>query len=872
MKRLLPIVFSLLFLNAIAQVADHFDDGDFTQMPAWSGSDSDFTVGPDLQLHLNAGDAGTSYLSVPSNLTSVNDCEWKFRITIDFSPSSSNYSRIYLSSDQPDLTSALNGYYLQFGESLTNDAIELFRQNGNLSTSLCRGTNGSIAFPFTASVRVLRDGMGTWKLLTDFSGGANYTLQAMGSDTTFSQAQFIGLLCTYTSGNISGFAFDDFYAGPEIPDTISPRVILAESFTSNSIEVTFSELVDNTDALDVQNYIVDQGIGSPHTIFADSLNPLKYILIFNNSFQANNQYSLQVSGVKDPAQNQLQTQDISFSYMPVAAASENDIVFSEIYFEVSSTSPLPGGEYIEIYNRKDSAVILSGWKISDGTSDGKIPDFRLDAHEYAVLYGENLAPEFISIPNAVAVTSFPTLNNDVGDRLSLLNASGDTISEMQFNDEYYHDEKKDDGGWSIERVDNDFLCRNSKNWVASQSAFHGTPGRVNSVASLFIDDTGPKIINVYPEDSTSLVIIFNEQLSGTSRYADAFRIIDDNSVTLPFSFSSVSESGDSIRLSVSALFDHKLYTLIVLEGIEDCPGNFYSGRREIQFGKPKHAEAKDVLINELLFYSNESGGDFLELINRSDKIIDLRDWVITETDYSDFSDIKEVAIITQGHRMLLPGEYLLLTRQVAKLKRYYDCLNEYALMETSSMPDFNSSEGRAVIHDDGGNEIDAFKYSDDMHFKLLSETRGVSLERMCTDVNSDNPFIWHSAAATAGFATPGYRNSQVVGLMSVGNEVSVDEEVFSPDDDGYFDVLTIRYQFPQPGTVLSLNVYDFEGRLTKKLLPGETVSSQGIITWNGLTDLGTIARAGIYVIVGKSFDLDGNEKVFRKAVFLVGSH
>ncbi len=45
-----------------------------------------------------------------------------------FSSSATNNGRVYLASDQSDLTKPLNGYYLQFGEANSNDAIELFRQ------------------------------------------------------------------------------------------------------------------------------------------------------------------------------------------------------------------------------------------------------------------------------------------------------------------------------------------------------------------------------------------------------------------------------------------------------------------------------------------------------------------------------------------------------------------------------------------------------------------------------------------------------------------------------------------------------------------------------------------------------------------------
>ena len=105
-------------------------------------------------------------------------------IRLNFSPSSSNYARVYLASDQQDLQQALNGYFLQFGESLSNDAIELFRQSGTTITSVCRARDGFVANAFSAGVKIERNNLGKWILSVDYNGGTNYEIEATGNDTT----------------------------------------------------------------------------------------------------------------------------------------------------------------------------------------------------------------------------------------------------------------------------------------------------------------------------------------------------------------------------------------------------------------------------------------------------------------------------------------------------------------------------------------------------------------------------------------------------------------------------------------------------------------------------------------------------------------
>ena len=183
------LLFALLFIilisaKANAQVIDNFTDGNITANPAWAGDSAQFMVNAAFQLQTNNTIAGASYLSTPSYTSSLNNTEWSFYIKQAFAPSSSNYGRVYLVSSVANLEGALNGYYLQFGEALSNDAVELFRQTGTTSTSVCRGVNGQIAALFAIGVRVTRDAAGIWKLYVDLTGGTSYGLEATVADNT----------------------------------------------------------------------------------------------------------------------------------------------------------------------------------------------------------------------------------------------------------------------------------------------------------------------------------------------------------------------------------------------------------------------------------------------------------------------------------------------------------------------------------------------------------------------------------------------------------------------------------------------------------------------------------------------------------------
>ncbi|NBU46448.1 MAG: hypothetical protein EBS34_03210, partial [Flavobacteriales bacterium] len=122
----LLIFWFLISFTAFGQVTDDFSDGDFTTNPTWSGTTADFIVNTSQQLQLNNTVAATSQLTTTHNLPDLNAKEWRIWVKQSFSPSSSNYGRVYLTADNSDLTLVQNGYYLQFGEANAIDAIRLF--------------------------------------------------------------------------------------------------------------------------------------------------------------------------------------------------------------------------------------------------------------------------------------------------------------------------------------------------------------------------------------------------------------------------------------------------------------------------------------------------------------------------------------------------------------------------------------------------------------------------------------------------------------------------------------------------------------------------------------------------------------------------
>ena len=172
------------------------------------------------------------------------------------------------------------------------------------------------------------------------------------------------------------------------------------------------------------------------------------------------------------------------------------------------------------------------------------------------------------------------------------------------------------------------------------------------------------------------------------------------------------------------------------------------------------------------------------------------------------------------------------------------------------MSDF-SSDDVAYLLLPNGEIADEIAYNSDMHFPLLNTTDGVSLERVDYNRPSDDATNWHSAAESAGFATPGIVNSQAVTTTSVTTEIGVEPEIFSPDNDGYNDVVTFSIRMEEPGFLGNLNVYNSEGLHIRYLMQNDLLGNDARVSWDGISDDGTKAPIGIYVILFEAFNTDG---------------
>jgi hypothetical protein len=231
--------------------------------------------------------------------------------------------------------------------------------------------------------------------------------------------------------------------------------------------------------------------------------------------------------------------------------------------------------------------------------------------------------------------------------------------------------------------------------------------------------------------------------------------------------------------------------------------------------------------------------------------------------------ISSIVPLADDHACIKAGELLAFTENREAVLYFYQSLNEDNIIQIEKLPPLNNDSGNVLILYENSLIIDELTYRDDMHFGLLRDTEGVSLERVNPRVQTQDPGNWHSAAETVGFATPAYRNSQYIdGSNPSDDPVYIDPFVFSPDNDGFDDYTNIYYRFGEPGYLASVYVFDSRGRIVTQLANNTILSTQGRLVWDGLFGDGRKVPPGTYLVWFRINDLNGTVKSFKKAVVL----
>jgi hypothetical protein len=472
MKEVILCIFICHSCLNYGQVTDNFGDKDLTKNPTWSGNLDHFITNAEGLLQLNAPIAGRSLIYTPSAL--LDSFSFEIEVALEFSPSASNYSRLYFHIDNIDPAVA-NGYYLNLGENGSNDAIRLYRLTRGSSTLLASGTLGKIANNtnnFTISLSYSQENLKLQAKYGNEDRSNEFVLKEMLSPKP---QGFFAIECVYTSTRTDKFFFDNLNLKRLVPDTIPPVFEKAIVESPTRLDLTFSESI-KVPAISQIRIKPNIPISS---VVIDPLQDSKTRINLASSIPEGSYFTIEVDGIEDLKSNKSKLQSKIFGIFK--EAGQGELIITEILFD-----PVNGGDdYLEIYNISDKILDLNGLTISNPSRNEtkKIVEKLLISPKSYLCFNKNpnqIISQYKPSDNASFFAfTLPSFLNEGGKAL-ILNSIGLPLDSMSYDAGMHDALINDTEGVSLERIkDQSNVFTNSWKSGVEKTNF-GTPGYENS--------------------------------------------------------------------------------------------------------------------------------------------------------------------------------------------------------------------------------------------------------------------------------------------------------------------------------------------------------------------------------------------------------
>ncbi len=548
----------------------------------------------------------------------------------------------------------------------------------------------------------------------------------------------------------------------------------------------------------------------------------------------------------------------------VTAQNRYDVVIDEIMADQTPPVSLPSNEWIELKNVSPNPINLLNWRIGDLTGQsGPMPNFILQPDSFVIICTGSAVAAMQVYGRVISVTSFPSLDND-GDLIYLKSNTGLIIHAVNYSSEWYQNAVKKEGGWTLEMIDSKNPCAGMSNWKASVDIRGGSPGIKNSIDAVNNDMVGPSLKKVYAIDNLNIVAEFDEPVDSL-KGATLTNYSVDGGLTIQ-SATTISPLFNQVQLRLTNPMQPNTIYNLTSNNITDCKNNPIGSKNKSKFGLPADAAISEIVINEILFNPKTGGSDYVEFYNRSNKIYDANKLYIANRNSS--NAVSSAKLLSSSPFLFFPGDYIVVTADANNLKLNFLVKNPDAVHVVSTMPSFPDDKGNVILLNFQGNIVDEVAYNKSWHFALLDDENGVSLERIDPEGPSQEASNWHSSASTAGYGTPTYKNSQYKLLQSINAKIETSLKVFSPDNDGRDDIVSVQYKTTEPGYVANIIIYAANGRPVKNLVSNGILGLEGYWNWDGLDNKKMKLPVGTYIIHTEIFNLKGKKESFKNVVVL----
>ena len=641
----------------------------------WVGNLSMFRIDPSFDegmLRLDAPrETGMAWIATRHKYNAV---YWEWSIRQAFAPSNNNRAFIFINSVEPYLDGEVSGKAIRTGENGNPKHFRLLSFEKGISSPDLLKSDLLIEPNIEYRIRVV---ISPDRMVHLYIGEGDKSTPLLQSEFVSvadalgdGQGHF-GFRTHFTATRSDQFFFGDvaiwdvlplpkiteFKIVPSSAPENSKKNWLHSSVAKTTINLTFNVPPDAS-YLDISLFELDDGT-YPDQVHCDHAQTCT--LIFDNNLAAGER-SLTVNSYKTIYGQQTGPDTLDFLVADKPAPA--DVIINEFMYR----PPDPVPPYVELFTRSGKLINLKNWKLQRRALASEPPriitsdDLFLHPGDYLVLTSDKkLLIETMDAENVHEMNSFPPFNKASVDEIRLLDEASNKIDSLQY----------DPSGWggfqvALERKSAEVPGWISINWGESPAFAGGTPGFDNLIRP---PHSPPRLVDLDYTSQDSLILRFDRMLQGvpavqtdhfdltvnhakasirnrdwasdresdsdSDRYIDRERARNkygksksqwlDHAPSIPIS--AILTGPDEIVLIPEKPLSSGFQYRLLVKGIKDVFGNEMIPEEIIfQFYLISEAGKHDIVINEILY--RPSGSRFIEILNRSDLVFDLRDWKI----------------------------------------------------------------------------------------------------------------------------------------------------------------------------------------------------------------------------------------------------
>ena len=554
----------------------------------------------------------------------------------------------------------------------------------------------------------------------------------------------------------------------------------------------------------------------------------------------------------------------AFLFNPLISPAQ--IVLTEVMFDPAENDNYY--EFVEIWNRGEIPIDLTGYRLGDGTGDDAILPVNAGMTIQSRQFGLILDPDYFGnppiyenlIPDECLLLTVESstlgnrgLKNSAPETVTLYDTQG-IIAEYTYsigNNPGYSDEK-------IDLLEPD----DSTNW-SDCLVLNGTPGFENSVSpdsiNLTLADLSSSPSSIQRGMTATLTAaIINTGIDSAPSFEVGFYFDSDKDSILSenelFAMEYCAPLNPGDETAVSALTGslwegiHLFAAEIMLE--DDPSDN--TAFLQINVGAPSGS----VILNEVMYKPLSGESEWAELYNRSVFGVNLEGWGFSDSDSSDESPLESMVLASDSYLVIAEDSSIF----------NWNIPPDAQVMILPGWNPLNNDGDTLYLFDAAGSVIDQLAYPSDWG----NIDNGISMERINPQSSASGISNWFQCTSPSG-GTPGSENSVFyLPSMNTGVELKAVPEVFSPDGDGIDDDVSISYSLPLPTARISVRIFDIKGRLFKLLIKGDLTGANGEIVWDGKGDEGKVGRIGPYIIHLEAISEPAKQTYEAKTVLILG--